>query len=89
VQSDAPRYADPQSAMKDKKEKVIQSEKVSFLESASASIKAHYRNTNTALEATYFYSPYIKAPNWTKNATEVNIPGVNANSFKFYKYGKQ
>jgi RHS repeat-associated protein len=89
VQADAPRYVDPQSAIKDKKGQVIQAEKKSFLESASASIKAHYRHTNTALGATYFYSPYIKAPNWTKNATEVNIPGVNANSFKFYKYGNQ
>jgi len=52
-------------------------------------LKAHYGNSNTAQGATYFYSPYIKAPSWTKNATEVSISGVSTEAFKFYKYGKK
>jgi hypothetical protein len=88
VQSGTPRFTNPQSVIVNEKGQTIASEKKAFLESIGASLKAHYGKSNIAQGATYFYSPYIKAPKWTNNATEISIQGVNSSSFKFYKYGK-
>ncbi len=89
VGNNVPNYSNPQSVIVNKKGQIVQSEKQAFIQSVSASLKAHYGNSNTAQGATYFYSPYIKAPSWTKNATEVTISGVSTEAFKFYKYGKK
>lgn len=88
VQKNAPRFVNPQGVITDDKGKVNVQERRAFLQSASASILAHYTRSNTAQGATYFYSPYIKAPGWTTKATQVTIPGVSDKSFKFYRYGK-
>ncbi len=53
---------------------------------ASAAIKAHYKNTNTAAGALFFYSPYIKPPKWSSVLKQVNVSGVSKNAFRFYKY---
>jgi hypothetical protein len=57
-----------------------------FAESVGAAIKAHFMDTNTAQGATYFYSPYIPPPTWTKTATQIQIPGISSKDFRFYKY---
>ena len=57
-----------------------------FVDSMGASIKAYKQNSNTTDGATYFYSPGGKTPSWTKDALEVNVPGVDTTKFKFYKY---
>jgi RHS repeat-associated protein len=81
VQSGSERYSNPLSVTKGN---VI--EQRAFVGSAGASIRAHYQNTNTAVGALFFYSPYIKAPSWTTVLQSIKVSGVNSSDFKFYKY---
>lgn len=81
VQKGVSRYSDPLSVTKGN---VL--EQKAFVGSASAAIKAHFQNTNTADGALFFFSPYIKAPSWSTVLKEVDVSGVSKSDFKFYKY---
>jgi len=58
---------------------------VASYNTVSASINATMQNTNTAQGATYFYSPYIKAPSWTNVLQPVTVPN-SGKTFNFYKF---
>ena len=57
-----------------------------MVDSVGASIQATMQNTDTAQGATYFFSPYIAAPSWTKTMEQVTVPGVSSGDFRFYNY---
>jgi RHS repeat-associated protein len=81
VQSGAARFATPGSAIKNNS-----LEYNAFIGSMGAAVNAHHNNTNTAGGATFFFSPYISAPGWTKHLKQVSISGVSSSDFKFYKF---
>jgi hypothetical protein len=62
--------------------------KSEFLRSVSASINAHYQNTNTTSGALYFITPSeASTPSSWKNMEKVNVTGVNPKTeFTFYKF---
>jgi RHS repeat-associated protein len=84
-----PRYSDPLSVTGGDAKKSSERNETStsaFSDSMGAVINANKNETNTAGGATYFFSPYIKKPNWTKKMIEVSVKGNSSSDFRFYKY---
>jgi RHS repeat-associated protein len=87
VSTNQPRYTDPLSVTGGNgigPRNELETNKLT--ESVGASIQATMQNTDTAQGATYFYSPYIPAPSWTKSMEQVTVSGVSTGDFRFYKY---
>jgi hypothetical protein len=84
VSTMAPRYSNPLSVTGgDGVGPRNMLESNAFSSSMGAAIKCTYTPTNTAQGATYFFSPYIRTPNWAKSMTPVSIPGVSSSDFRF------
>ena len=84
-----PRYTDPLSVTGGDGPGGASRNEIStraFSDSMGAAIKATNQNTNTADGATYFFSPSIPAPSWTKSLQEVSVQGNSRSDFIFYKF---